>query len=91
VRIYSKSDSFLLRASADRVRKVKGAIAVKHIAPFKSNRNSYRLPGQSGDPIALRLIASSKLMPTTCELLNSVRFFAGAAKLLRTPDQTAKP
>jgi len=33
----------------------------------------YRLPGQSGDPIALRLIASSKLMRTTCELFNSVQ------------------
>jgi hypothetical protein len=56
-----------------RLEKVKGAIAVKHIAPFKSNRKFCRLPGQSGDPIALRLIASSKLMPTTCQLLDSVQ------------------
>jgi hypothetical protein len=33
----------------------------------------YRLPDQSGDPIALRLIASSKLMPATCQLLDSAQ------------------
>ena len=51
--------------------KVEGAIAVKRIAPSKSSRKFYRLPGQSGDPTALRLIASSKLRRTTCELLDS--------------------
>lgn len=56
-----------------RLEKVEGAIAVTHIAPSKSSRKFYRLPGQSGDPIALRLIASSKLMRATCELFDSVQ------------------
>ena len=59
--------------SQRRLKKVKGAIAVKHIAPFKSNRKFCRLPGQSGDATALRLIASSKLMRTTCQLLDSAQ------------------
>ena len=53
--------------------KVEGAIAVKRIAPSKSSRKFYRLPGQSGDPIALRLIVSSKLMRTTRQLLDSAQ------------------
>jgi hypothetical protein len=63
----------LLSGSHGRLEKVKGAIAVKHIAPFKSNRKFCRLPLQSGDPTAFRLIASSELMRTTCQLLDSVQ------------------
>jgi hypothetical protein len=63
----------MLRVSQRRLKKVKGAIAVKHIAPFKSNRKFCRFPSQSGDPTTLRLIASSKLMRTACQLLDSAQ------------------
>jgi hypothetical protein len=55
--------------------KVEGATAVKHVAPSKSSRKFYRVPGQSGDPTALRLIASSKLSrtPATSVIQFSVR------------------
>lgn len=58
-------------ASRDAPKKVEGAIAVKPLRPLNRNRNFTGVPGQSGDPIALRRIASSKLMRTTCELFNS--------------------
>jgi len=42
--------------------KKEGATAVSRAAPSKSSRKFTGFPGQSGDPTALRLIASSKLI-----------------------------
>jgi len=53
-----EGESDVIRVTATRVpsfRENGGATPVKSIAPSKSSCKSYRLPGQSGDPIALRL------------------------------------
>ena len=69
----------LLQFEAPRVselgglKKVEGATAAKRVAPSKSSRKFTGFLSQSGDPTALRLIASSKLRRATCELLDSAQ------------------
>jgi hypothetical protein len=73
-----------------RLEKVKGAIAVKHIAPFKSNRKFLQASGSIRRPNSL---ATNRVLQTESYNLRASRFgpvSAEAVKLSRTLNQTAK-